>query len=110
MATVPILAARADRIITRRADRARRRRRTGRRLDPRITYGDLAVACGYSRRAARVMIRPVAVIAWWCHRHRRAQRNALVVRVDTGRPGDNVLVPRGSTVAREQRAACFDTA
>ena len=68
-----------------------------------ITYGDLAVMMGYSKKSARITIKPVAIVAMFCKTYGLPLLNTLVISASLGEPGSQAFLTEGESVAQSQQ-------
>lgn len=69
-----------------------------------ITYGEVADLMGYDSRAGHTLGRHLGVLGWYCLENELPMLNAIVVGKASGEPGDEVLLAKGKTVAKSQKA------
>ena len=77
-------------------------------LKQKVTYQTLAVMMGFGPDAARVTIKPVAIVAFFCEAHGLPQLNAIVVRKDSGEPGCHVILGPDGTSDAQEKVFAFD--
>ncbi len=75
----------------------------GRKDDLLITYGELAERMRMDPRAGRTLTIPLGIVGEYCRVNDLPTLNSIVIREDTGAPGDHVLVRDGKTYKDEQR-------
>ena len=78
----------------------RRPRRPG---DEFITYGELAERMQMDRKAGVTLGIPLGIVGEYCRVNGLPTLNSIVIKQETGVPGDHVLVRDGKTYTEEQR-------
>ena len=78
-------------------------RRPSRPDDVLITYGKLAERMGMDPKAGVTLGIPLRILGEYCRMNGLPTLNSIVIRQDTGAPGDHVLVRSGKTYQEEQR-------
>lgn len=74
-----------------------------RRKDVLITYGELAKRMGMDPKAGITLGIPLGIVGEYCRVNGLPTLNSIVIKQETGAPGDHVLVRDGKTYRDEQR-------
>ena len=80
-----------------------RSRRPRRPDDVLITYGELAERMGMDPKAGVTLGIPLGIVGEYCRMNGLPTLNSIVIRQDTGVPGDHVLTRNSKTYQEEQR-------
>jgi len=74
-----------------------------------LTYGDVAEAMGYDRRAGQTLWRQLGIVGNYCVHNKLPALNSIVVNRISGDPGDEVVLSPGNENPKDEWKAVFKT-